>query len=182
MFKKISEVGNSVQLNKSELKSVKKSLVENFPGIECLLEDLLPKKKTIFKIKLRMQDKSEIIVVDDEIVCFSRYKKWVPTLKLLHAYPELGKKFKVDRGAIKFVLNGANIMCQGFTSAGGELGEAKKGDIIVIMAEDKEHALAIGELVMSSEEIRNINKDVGVENLHFIGDDLWKLKELKKKK
>ena len=29
------------------------------------------------------------------------------------------KKFQVDRGAIKFVLSGANIMCPGLTSPGG---------------------------------------------------------------
>ena len=31
------------------------------------------------------------------------------------------KKVQVDRGAIKFVLAGANIMCPGLTSKGGDL-------------------------------------------------------------
>ena len=31
------------------------------------------------------------------------------------------KKFQVDRGAIKFVLSGANIMFPGLTSPGGVL-------------------------------------------------------------
>lgn len=31
------------------------------------------------------------------------------------------KKLQVDRGAIKFVLAGANIMCPGLTSPGGFL-------------------------------------------------------------
>lgn len=31
------------------------------------------------------------------------------------------KKLQVDRGAIKFVLSGANIMCPGLTSPGGAL-------------------------------------------------------------
>ena len=35
--------------------------------------------------------------------------------------PEIMKKFQVDRGAIKFVLSGANIMCPGLTSPGGLL-------------------------------------------------------------
>lgn len=33
------------------------------------------------------------------------------------------KKFQVDRGAIKFVLAGANIMCPGLTSPGGALND-----------------------------------------------------------
>lgn len=37
------------------------------------------------------------------------------------ADPGIMKMFRVDRGAIKFVLAGANIMCPGLTSAGGGL-------------------------------------------------------------
>ena len=44
---------------------------------------------------------------------------------LVYAYiwsdPNIMKKFQVDRGAIKFVLSGANIMCPGLTSPGGVL-------------------------------------------------------------
>lgn len=37
------------------------------------------------------------------------------------ADPNIMKKLQVDRGAIKFVLAGANIMCPGLTSPGGAL-------------------------------------------------------------
>lgn len=37
--------------------------------------------------------------------------------------PNIMKKLQVDRGAIKFVLSGANIMCPGLTSPGGALDE-----------------------------------------------------------
>lgn len=37
------------------------------------------------------------------------------------ADPNIMKKLQVDRGAIKFVLAGANIMCPGLTSPGGVL-------------------------------------------------------------
>lgn len=30
-------------------------------------------------------------------------------------------RMQVDRGAVKFILGGANIMCPGFTSPGGAL-------------------------------------------------------------
>ena len=39
------------------------------------------------------------------------------------ADPNIMKKFQVDRGAIKFVFSGANIMCPGLTSPGGVLDE-----------------------------------------------------------
>ena len=78
------------------------------------------------------------------------------------------------------MLNGANVMCQGFTSAGGRLVDAAAGEVIVVMAEGKEHALAIGWTEKSTQAIREENSGIGVENLHFLNDDLWKLKELKK--
>ncbi len=48
-------------------------------------------------------------------------------------------------------------------------------------AEGKVHGIGIGKLAMSSKDIKDINKGVGVENLHCIGDDLWKLKDFRKK-
>lgn len=48
---------------------------------------------------------------------------FIPTfsLFLVCSDPEIMKKLQVDRGAIKFVLSGANIMCPGLTSPGGAL-------------------------------------------------------------
>lgn len=42
------------------------------------------------------------------------------------------KRVQVDRGAIKFVLSGANIMCPGLTSAGGFLEEDIPADSPVV--------------------------------------------------
>jgi PUA domain protein len=43
------------------------------------------------------------------------------------------KKFQVDRGAIKFVLSGANIMCPGLTSPGGVLDDEVEEETPVVM-------------------------------------------------
>lgn len=48
------------------------------------------------------------------------------------ADPGIMKKFRVDRGAIKFVLAGANIMCPGLTSAGGALDDEVAADAPVV--------------------------------------------------
>ncbi|GFY94896.1 pseudouridine synthase and archaeosine transglycosylase (PUA) domain-containing protein [Actinidia rufa] len=64
------------------------------------------------------------------------------------------KKLQVDRGAIKFVLAGANIMCPGLTSPGGALDDAVAEETpVAIMAEGKQHALAIGFTKMSAKEM-----------------------------
>lgn len=67
-------------------------------------------------------------------------------------------------------------MCPGLTSKGGDLPkDLKEGQIVAVFAEGKQHALAIGIMKMSSDAIIKINKGVGVELVHFLGDCLWDL-------
>ena len=60
---------------------------------------------------------------------------------------------QVDKGAIKFVLSGANIMCPGLTSPGGKITSIEREKVVAIMAEGKRHALAIGVTKMTSDEM-----------------------------
>lgn len=46
--------------------------------------------------------------------------------------PDIMKKLQVDRGAIKFVLAGANIMCPGLTSPGGALDDTVAAETPVV--------------------------------------------------
>lgn len=60
----------------------------------------------------------------------------------------------VDKGAIKFVISGAQIMCPGLTSSGARVEVTlDSGALVAIMAEGKEHALAIGSLLMSTDDM-----------------------------
>ncbi|CAG8558308.1 7321_t:CDS:2 [Cetraspora pellucida] len=66
-------------------------------------------------------------------------------------------------------------MCPGLTSKGARMDEDLPADTIVgVFAEGKEHALAIGLTKMSTEDIKKINKNIGVENVHYLNDPLWK--------
>lgn len=104
----------------------------------------------------------------------------IPTLNLVQKYPTILPSVRVDRGAIKFILGGANIMCPGLTSKGAQLPDAPgldKGQVVAVYAEGKEHALAIGRLTMSTEEIKSVNKGIGVDLIMYLGDGLWGLKD-----
>jgi len=62
--------------------------------------------------------------------------------------------FQVDRGAVKFVLSGANIMCRGLTSPGAKMDmNVGKDQIVAIMVEGKENALAVGFTKMTATEM-----------------------------
>lgn len=96
--------------------------------------------------------------------------------------PYILPKVKVDRGAIRFLLAGAQMMCPGLTSAGGYLPPANAalpaGTPVAIFAEGKEHAVGVGITKLDTEEMRRVNKGVGVETTAYLGDDLWALQTL----
>ena len=125
-------------------------------------------------------DKTSLVCADARPLFFQpRDGPLFPTLRLLHRYPDIMPKLRVDRGAIKFVLSGANIMCPGLTSPGAEIhDEVEEGEPVAIFAEGKEHALAVGVAVKSTAEIRSVNKDVGVELVHYLNDGLYKAAKL----
>lgn len=80
---------------------------------------------------------------------------------------------QVDKGAIKHVLNGADIMAPGLTNPGGEMVEAEEGEIVSIFGHGKVHAIAIGKMLMSTEEILEKKKGMAIEMLHYLGDALF---------
>ncbi|MCL7026072.1 hypothetical protein MKW94_007159 [Papaver nudicaule] len=101
-----------------------------------------------------------LVVVDNVPLFFNiRDGPYMPTLRLLHQCiirRYIMKKLQVDRGAIKFVLAGANIMCPGLTSPGGVLDDEVSEETPV------KNALAIGFTKMSAKDI------MGTEELGYI--------------
>ena len=53
--------------------------------------------------------------------------------------------------------------------------ELEKGEPVVVMAEGKEEACAVGVLVTATREVKTIGKGQVIEETHFLGDGLWKL-------
>ena len=72
---------------------------------------------------------------------------------MLLSDPFLLPQLQVDRGAIKHVLNGSNIMCPGLTSPGAKLCNVPKDTVVAVMAEGKKHAIAVGITTMSTDEM-----------------------------
>lgn len=55
------------------------------------------------------------------------------TLRFIHFIldPLILPQQQVDKGAIKFLLSGANVMCRGLTSPGAKLDDLPKGTVVV---------------------------------------------------
>jgi PUA domain protein len=89
---------------------------------------------------------------------------------------------RIDRGAIRFLIAGAHMMCPGLTSAGGWLPPADAalpaGAPVVFEAEGKASAVGIGLTKIGTEEMKKVNKGVAVESITYVGDDLWLIQKL----
>lgn len=182
MFKKFEDgdISGTVQLKSSVQKNIKNKLVEQFPNLAKYVDVIMPKKDQLRLAKC--PDHIEILVSSTGQHLFYRQREglYFPSLRLVHQYPDIAPMIQVDRGAIKFVLSGANIMCPGLTSSGGNVCEEIESEkVVTIMAEDKQHALAIGLTKMSGKDIKNINKGIAVETMHYLNDGLWRAKPIK---
>ncbi|KAK4050768.1 translation machinery-associated protein 20 [Microbotryomycetes sp. JL221] len=147
-----------------------------------VMDVLWPKKESLTLIKFSREHIS-ILALHGEPLFFQHFDgPYFPTLRVLHKYPGMLPKVGVDRGAIKFVLSGANIMCPGLTSPTAYLPPTEQnipsGQPVAVFAYGKEEPLAIGITKMSTDDIRAKNKDIGVDNVTFLGDDLWKVDKL----
>ncbi|KAL1432752.1 hypothetical protein MTO96_012960 [Rhipicephalus appendiculatus] len=156
MFKKFDEkehVSGITQLKSSVQKAIKGKILEQFPLSEDYINQILPKKDLLRIVKCH--DHVEILINGSGELLFFRQR------------------------AIRFVLSGANIMCPGLTSPGAKMTRVPKGTVVAIMAEGKEHSLAVGFTTMSTDDIASINKGIGVENVHYLNDGLWHMKPVK---
>ena len=114
----------------------------------------------------------KLYVVNDLISFYYYEDKLVPTLKLLQEEGNLLKRIVVDMGAVKFVVSGADIMRPGIVSFSDGIGV---GDFVVIVDVNNQKPLAVGVSKKSSEVLNVIDKGKVVKNIHYVGDDLWKL-------
>ena len=108
------------------------------PGLE------LSKKDNVVLVE---DENKKFITVNKEPYFFYYEDKMVPTLKLLQT-KDLLKKITVDMGAIKFVVNGADVMRPGITKIQESI---EKNDFIVIV--DDENRENEGDLVVAADKV-----------------------------
>ena len=78
----------------------------------------------------------------------------------------------VDEGAIKFVVNGADVMRPGIR-AFDDWGAA--GKTVVVREEKKGRAIAVGSSMVTSDEAKAMAKGGCFRNIHHVGDRYWEL-------
>ena len=150
------------QLRNKEVKEYNR-LIEKF-GVA----DFFSKKD---KVEL-LEDKEVKALYRNGVAVFFFYEdKPVPTIKLLLQSNFL-KRITVDMGAVKFVCNGANIMRPGIVKIDEGF---SVDDIISVVDVTYGKVLAVGRALFSSNDMQAKNSGIVVQNLHWVGDEIWKI-------
>ncbi|KAI6086272.1 hypothetical protein F4821DRAFT_238855 [Hypoxylon rubiginosum] len=194
MFKKEINTAPKSKLKSSVQRGLRNSLLTTYPLLTPYMDEILPKKGSLEAMKL--PDRCTLYVLDAQPLFFQfdNAATLLPHLRLVHRFPAAFPSIRIDRGAIRFVLSGATLMAPGLTSTGGRLPsgvgslesqglddderwtrELEKGEPVVVRAEGKIEACAVGFLVMGTKEVKEKGKGPVIEDAHFLGDGLWKL-------
>merc|ERR1719159_724862 len=170
----LDDVVGQNQVKSSVQRGIRNSILETYPRLEPVMDELWPAKAKMVIAKCK--DHIQMVVVEGVPIFFqSRDGPWLPHLKTLHKYPSMMPKMQVDKGGIKFVLRGANIMCPGLTSPGGRMEDVEAGAAVQITAEERDFACAVGVTTMSTGEIRKVNKGICIDSAHHLLDGLFKI-------
>ncbi len=116
-------------------------------------------------------DDMSLILVDGEPLLFQVNGTYFPTVKGVLELGLMKNIITVDSGAVRFVVNGADIMCPGIVAADPDVSE---NDPVIIIEEVHNKPLAIGISLMEGAEMKG-NKGKAVKSIHYVGDKLWNL-------
>ena len=111
----------------------------------------------------------ELLLIDGKPVLFKTADSVLPTLTSVEILAKL-PKVVVDMGAVRFVCNGADVMAPGIVRYEGSF---VKGNVVVVVDVKHGKTLALGEILYSSEEVKNIKQGPVIKTKHYVSDKVW---------
>jgi PUA-domain protein len=116
----------------------------------------------------------DLIFVDGEIDAFILQGQAFLTVRGFLKYHAIKAFVTVDMGAVRFVINGADIMGPGIVEADEGL---KPGDMVWVRDVKNKKPLAVGQALVSGSEMAAKKPGKAIKSILFVGDKLWKLEE-----
>ncbi len=117
-----------------------------------------------------LDDDTRVLIYQNEILFFERENRFFPTLHALLKDMISIPRIAVDMGAIRYVVNGADIMRPGITKIDDDV---RKDAAVAIVDEKHGKPLAVGIATMDSEEMRTATSGKVVLSVHHVNDRLW---------
>ena len=125
------------------------------------------------KLELVETDEAEFIFVDGEPILFRIEGKIFPTVKGALKLAPSRRKVVVDPGAVRFIINGADVMGPGIVEADPDI---REGDLVIVVEKAHGKALAIGRALIPGKDMAG-RSGKAVKSVHYVGDELWNLEQ-----
>jgi len=136
--------------------------IEEMLGCKISFNDLVESAEWNKNEVLLLDGNLDLIILGDTpFLTLNGINKYLPTRRFVN----------VDRGAVRFVLNGADIMAPGITKADSTI---KEGDLVWVQNPEGT-GIAIGYALFKGSKMVTTNQGKAVETIHHLGDDLWKV-------
>jgi len=117
-----------------------------------------------------LDDGSRILLLDGQVIFFEHEGRMFPALRaLLNGLIDV-PKITIDMGAVRFVVNGADIMRPGITEIDDRV---KENSIVVVVDETHGKPLAVGVSKMGADDLRAATGGKVIKSVHHINDALW---------
>lgn len=112
-------------------------------------------------------EKTRLLLCSDKPIFFEHDERWIETLSNAEKLPSV----YVDKGALRFLVSGADVMRPGIRKTDA----FQKDAAVVVRGEDNNVAVCIGIALYSSEEMMAMAKGKAIKNIHHMGDGIWNL-------
>jgi PUA-domain protein len=149
-------------LKGKESKQIIKEFLERYPmSIDSL--------SSVSHIEEQVVADGVIFFADGKPLILRTKRGLIPSLKfdaVVNALP----KIIVDMGAVRHVVNGAQIMRPGIRQIEGRF---SNDDLVAIQDEKYRKTIALGVAEVNSEAMWSMDKGRVIDNIHFVGDTLW---------
>jgi PUA domain protein len=132
------------------------------------IQDMLPAGYEITKKDEIKEGNDNILYKNSEKFLIKIDNELLPYLKSINE--EEYKSVYVDKGAIPFVIKGADLMRPGIQKIDSDI---KENQIILIKDENHNKTIAIGKSIYSSEDLENQEKGKSVKIFHYVGDEYY---------
>ncbi len=157
-------------IQKSQIKELQEDILKRYD--EKFLNQIFPKKARVEVIQTDAGD--TLYAINNVLKLWKSKDGYIPVLTLLLSKQVDLKKIAVDKGAIRYVANGADIMRPGITKIDQSI---KKDEIVVVVDETHDRALAICKAIYNAQSMEEMKSGKALFNLHTIQDSVWKFEK-----
>lgn len=165
----ISDIKHRTYLNKKAIRELRSKIPEdwrNILNVKSSVEYIEFKNAVRFIV---IEKVPTFIILKDQ----TSKEIIIPHLRVLVNSSKIQlPRVVIDKGAVPFIMNGANIMRPGVTFFDERI---QDGSIVSIYPENFDKPIAVGISTINSDEFNKIDKGAIVKNLHHLNDIFWKL-------